>query len=449
MNSRVGGLHGYEHEHPTEAEVESLLLQEKGSASTPGASRVVRHLLRECAACQERSRAQLRPKDGYDYSAAFLGAERKLSDFFAEGRPCPVPAEILSTELRSLPKAEQKDQAGHNPRFKCRELAELLIESSHATRYSDVSEMLHLAELARIVAEACTIQDAGSASKLADLKGRAWGHLAISLRVSGRLQEAEEAIKTAQRYIEAGTGAPPLQARLLEQRSSLLKSQGRYPEAIELAEEAAAIYLEIGQTHNYATALVHKAIPFHYAGMPEEVISVLNQAIPLIDPEKNPHVLLAACHNLVLSYIELDQPEQALSLYFEARELYKEFEDDIILLRAGWQEGQLLRDLGYLTAAETALLQARKGFVERNLAHEVAMVSLDLACVYVKLGWIDRLKETVAEAIPIFTALRVGREALAALLQLQHAAGQEQQALEIIGTLNRRLAPLAIRSTAK
>ncbi len=76
------------------------------------------------------------------------------------------------------------------------------------------------------------------------------------------------------------------------------------------------------------------------------------------------------------------------------------------------------------------------------------MVSLDLAWVYVKLGRTDSLKQTVAEAIPIFTSLRVGREALAALLQLQHAAGQEQQALDLIRMLNTRLAPLVNR-TAK
>lgn len=420
----------------------------KDGSTTRGTSRVVRHLLQECAVCQERSRARLRPPEGYDYSAAFRGAEQKLSEFFAEaGRSYPVSAEALYSELRTLPAAEQKDRAQNDIHFKNRELVELLLDQSHAARYSDASEMSHLAELAKIIAEACTIEDAGSAARLADLRGRAWGDFASSLRVSFRHLEAEEALMTAERYVDKGTRDPSLRARTIEQKASLRKSQGRYSEAIELADESAAIFFEIGQTHEFARALVHKALACHYAGLTEESIDVLNRAIPLIDPETNPHLLLAACHNMVVSYLEVDRPEQALSLYFETRDLYKEFDDDLILLKFTWQEGQLLRDLGHLTAAETALLQARRGYVEKKLAHEVAMVSLDLAWVYVKLGRIDRLKETVNEAIPIFTALRVSRETLAALLQLQHAAGQEKQALELISTLNRRLAPLTNRST--
>jgi hypothetical protein len=87
-------------------------------------------------------------------------------------------------------------------------------------------------------------------------------------------------------------------------------------------------------------------------------------------------------------------------------------------------------------------LQAREGFLERNLAYEVAVVSLDLSAVYVRLGEVDQVSQTVAETLPIFRALRVGRETLAALLQLQKMADREQEALSLIQLLTQRLEQL-------
>ena len=448
MSSGLGGKVVW-HDHPTDTDLDEFMRAGRLPTNVNvRQARIVRHLLGECSECQARSRARLSSPGESGYDAAFAGAEKALADFLAPGRAPEKPPEELAAELHSL-SAEEQVLMVVSDRFAYPSMVELLVERSHGKRYKDAEEMMHLAHLAVLAAGACTAEKAGSKPRLSDLRGQAWGSLGNSHRISGRLAEAEDAIAKAEDYLRAGTGDPPLRARLFEQKTSLRMHQNRYAEAIELAEEAADIYQEIGWTHDFASALVSKAVACYDAGEPEQAVIVLNRAIPLIDPEGNPHLLLAACHNLMHSYISLGRPEQALSLYFEVRDLYEEFDDDLILLRVGWQQGQLLRDLGHLRAAETVLLQARTGFQERNLARQAAMVSLDLAWVYVKLGWFDRLKEMVAEAIPIFTALRVGREALAALLQLQHAAGQEQQALELIRNLNSRLAPLASRSSAQ
>jgi tetratricopeptide (TPR) repeat protein len=352
------------------------------------------------------------------------------------------PGQLLK-ELDQVPYDRQLARVEEDETFWVPQLVELLIERSHTARYADPEMMLHWACLGRGVAARSSAESLGSAPRLADLRARAWGQYGNALRVASRLPEAEEAMVTAQGYLQEGTGDPALKARLNEQIASLHTFQRRFSAAITVLADAAEIYRQLGETHAFARTLVQEAIASLYAGEADSAVGLLNRAIPLIDHEGDPHLLLAACHNLVRCYIDLDLPEQALSIYSETRDLYKEFGDSLILLRANWQEGQLLRDLGHLRAAETALLRARQGFLDRDLMYEVAVVCLDLAALYIKLKNVEDLKETVIATVPIFRALQVDREALASLLQLQQVADQEHQAMELIRFLNARIEPLA------
>lgn len=451
--------------HPTIEELESFFRSASPSSSVPRPLQVVRHLLAGCPTCCERLQAAgwggrrlerfVRiaseiDESGYEYSRAFAAAERRLAAFFAAEAPPSEPIDKLFAEIALLSNEDQDQKIVGDPRFSHPALVRYLIDRSHDVRYEDPQNMLHLAQLASRAAEACSAPVAGSPERLADLRAQAWGHLGNSLRVSGRLVESEEVLVRAQNYRREGTGDPPLHARTLEQWASLRTFQGRFKEAMDLADEAGRIYEAIGEQQKLAGSLLHKANAAIYAGHTEPAIRILNRAISLIDPDESSQLLLAACHNLILCYIDVGKPEQALSLYFDVRELYREFDGHTtILLRTAWQEGRLLRDLGFLPAAEVALRRARQGFLERNLAYEVALVSLDLTTVYVRLGKVEEVRQLAAEAIPIFRALRVEREALGALLQLQQAAGQEQQALELIRTLNAHLAPLAQRNNAR
>jgi tetratricopeptide (TPR) repeat protein len=446
--------------HPTRLDLETFLDDPTRVSATTN-SLVIRHLLAGCRTCRdqadrlerERQRLdkllQLRPTQAnsaaasrYDYGKAFAGAERALAAFFAQGRPAAASADELQAELSSLPPEEQVRLIGSDRRFANPELVKRLVDASQAVRFHDSERLLHLAHLACLVAESCSKEDCGSPERLADLRCQSWRQYGTGLRVQSRLRESDAAFTRAQRFCEEGTGDPPVRAQLYATLLSLRMAQRRFNEAIELAEQAGQIYLEIGDRNALASTLVQKAIAFIYAGDPGEAVPILNRAIPLINGQDDPHLLLAACHNLVQCYLDLERPEQALSLFFEIRGLYREVDDALILLRAGLQEGYMLRDLGHLRAAEAALLRAREGFCEHKLMQEAAMVSLDLAAIYVKVGDTEKLKEMVATTVPIFHSLGVDRETLAFLLQLQQLTEQSPKAFELIRALGTKVEQL-------
>lgn len=450
--------------HPTRADLEAFLHDATRVAATTNAF-VIRHLVAGCRACGEhlddlgweRRRfdrlLQLRPSSleesnagsGFDYGQAFAGAERALAAFFAQGRPPEFSADELRAELDTLAASEQIRRVSTDRRFANPELVKQLIEASQAVRFHDPEKLLHLAHLGCLAAESCSAEECGSPERLADLRCQGWRQYGTALRVQSRLRESEAAFARAQRFCEEGTGDPPVRAQLFSTLLSLRMAQRRFSEAIQLAEEAGQIYQEIGENNALASTLVQKAIAYIYAGEPVNAVPILNRAIPLIDPQDT-HLLLAACHNLVRCYIDLERPEQALSLFFEIRDLYREVDDALILLRAGCQEGYMLRDLGHLRAAEAAFIRARDGFCEHKILYEAAVASLDLAAIYVKMGDVEKLEQTVATTVPIFRSIGVDREALASLLQLRQLAEQGQRAFEVIRLLGTQIEQLGRKS---
>lgn len=191
-----------------------------------------------------------------------------------------------------------------------------------------------------------------------------------------------------------------------------------------MVTEAEQIYRELGERYLLSGTQIQKAVILVYAGEAETAAGILQKAIPSIDPE-DIYLLLAAHHNLCHCYVELGRPDEALAIHCEIRKLYQDCKDPLILLRATWQEGQLLREIGHLHNAEVALLRARRGFEEEGLAYEMALVCLDLGEVYWKLESFDKLRSTLDQAVPILRSLQLDREVLASLLRLQQAAERE------------------------
>ncbi len=434
--------------HPTDQELSLLLRSNKGKEQPLLLRGVVRHLLAGCSRCKdklsclERGELELEPpaasgthrEEGtepreaesprsrggkYNYEEVFAKAEHVLSLFLADGRPREEPpgavlAELFACQMEGVP-------SSHANRAAIPALIRWLASRSHRARYSDPDEMLHWGLMARLAADSCSTTVAGSPYRLADLKARAWGQFGNSLRVGGRTAEAEEVLAAAQSYIETGTGDPALRARLNEQITSLCIFQKRFADAKALTSEAVQIYRDLGDWHRFARASVQEAVVLTYSGDSKKAATILKLALPLIKPEADHHLAVAARHNLVHCYIDMNRPDLAKAAYFEARNFYRGPANDLILLRAAWQEGQLLQSLGHFEAAEKALLRAQRGFFEIGLAFEAIAVTHDLADVFRQMGDTVKLEEVTKAASGQIREMRPQAEALASFEKLQHA----------------------------
>jgi hypothetical protein len=148
-------------DHPNVQDWEGFLKSPSRPGHTARNAKILRHLLAACAVCHDQLQAMGWPGSrlerlvylpgaeaqpaGYDYSQAFAKAEKSVSDFLAEAPLPQVSPDLLLEELDQVPR-DRRSLLVREQRFASARMVPLLIERSHAVRYSDPEEMLFWAE---------------------------------------------------------------------------------------------------------------------------------------------------------------------------------------------------------------------------------------------------------------------------------------------------------------
>ena len=225
---------------------------------------------------------------------------------------------------------------------------------------------------------------------------------------------------------------------MLQVRAQLLADQGQLVESIRDLDSALAIYKSTGDLHQQGRVLIGKGRVLGCFGMAEEAIVTLLEGLQRIDREYDPRLELVAKHNLVQHYLESGRENQALELLLEVRRLHSDLGNEVDLIRLRWIEGKARLECNELSEAETEFIEAKSYFIDSGMTLDAALVSLDLATVYLRQARITELKELAREMLAVFNALGIQREALAALaffnkaLEIEHvtALGALQECLE-------------------
>lgn len=416
--------------HPDLRTLERFL---SGELSGEQGRALERHLL-TCRSCEDRLLASL-PASG-------VGVVLSLRRIVAEKQPSLLRRRLdliveragaagLWEELRGRDSASRRDLILNDRAYRTWGLFEFLVDLSRDVLPQEPREAESLARLALLVAEHL---DAGfygeSAIETAQVK--AWTHLANALRVLADFREAEQAFERAESHLAWSWLDPVDEALILELKGAMRRAQGRYGEALELLDDAIALYREVNESHRHGRALIVKGLTLQYQGDPEAAADCFRTSLFLLDGPREPRLLLMSQCNLISCLNLSGRAAEAALLLPEAKALIEQAGKRSDVLRLAWIEGRVQTSLEQWSAAEETFQWIREAFAEDGLVFDAALVSLYLAGVYIRQGKTAEVKRLAEEMLPVFRSRDIHREALAALIVFHKAAEMEQLTLDLV-----------------
>lgn len=405
-------------DHPPRETLEAFL---RGPLAPEGSRQVIAHLMAGCVRCRQ----VIEPLAAAIFALA-TGRER-MADLENER----LEARFKMTQLLCGGRQDGELSRAEEPGFWTWGLCEALLDTGWELRESDPTGMLCLAELAVEASEQLDPKICGAAP-LADLRAQAWAGLANAYRVSDQLPLAETAMVRATAARREGTGSPLLRARLAELSASLHCDQRQFPAAFRLLDLAYRLYRRHGDLHDAGRALITKGLHTGYTGDPEEGIRLITRGLRRVERARDPRLVFQGLHNILLFRVELGEFRTARRQLWEMRPLYSRHADRIAQVKLRWIEGKIFVGLGDLDHAEGALRQAKAAFDAEGLIYDGAIISFDLAAVWLRQGKTSEVHRLAGEMLDTFRARSIAREALASLLMLRDAAGRNEATLELI-----------------
>jgi tetratricopeptide (TPR) repeat protein len=342
----------------------------------------------------------------------------------------------LFEELMQHPAARQQLLVQNSSRFRDRMLCERLLQASHEEGFHDPARSQQLARVAVAVAErlaTVTTFSVTSPDLLAGLRARAWAQLGNALRICSDHEASAAAFRTAEELLSANPRLGLLdKARVFDLRASLHRDRRQFAEAARLLDRVIAIYRRLGQSTLMGQALAQKGNVLLHTHDTAGSMTLLRRALELIDPQEDPRWYLIVRHNLIAALLDDGKPREAFAMLFHTRPLYLKMGDRMNLLRLRWLEGQVAQGLHRLEQAEAAFREVRDAFVDLGIEYDAALVSLDLAAVYVEQGRTAETRVLAQEMLAFFESRQIHREAMAAFLVFCNAAQMEQAGISLV-----------------
>lgn len=383
--------------------------------------KVVPHLLERCPVCQEIHREILRMQ----------GEMRHWNEEVVVNEGLAAPE--LWAQIAELQYEDQAKRIEEDTDFQIWGLCQLLLNKSLDAAFEDPVGAVNFANLA--VDISWRLGDVYHPEWIQDLRARSLAYLGNARRVLGELRSADDVFRLADMHLMQGTGEPRVQAEILDLQSSLRRAQRRLDEALVLSEKALSLYRTAEDRRGVGISLLKKAKILEEKGDLQRAIDLLTNRFGEIEAVGDSQLMAISRFNLLGCLTLAERYEDAARLLPDVRSFTKGSNEPLNILRLRWTEGKIERGLGRIAEAESAFHEVQTAFLERGMAYDAALVSLDLAVVYLRERKLPELKQLASGLVLLFESRDVHREALGALYLFQKACEEEQLTEQAVNRL--------------
>lgn len=304
-------------------------------------------------------------------------------------------------------------------------VVELLCDESERAASQDIRRAQDLAFLAVLVAAELRVPEEWRLCLL----GYAAGHLSNAYRVISNLIEAAELLTIAKLLWSAGRDPEKLldPGRLLDLEGSLRRAQRRFPEALDVLEQAALV------TRRRVQVALKRAVTLEARGQYESAIETLLPVTALV--EEHPERRLLTIHRFTLAtcLVHLGRSREAALLLPSIRQLVKELKDKEDSVRCRWLEGRIAAGLGSPDEALRALAEARQEFMERSLHYDAALCIVE--SLVISLGIAGDVQSLIQDLKPLCATTDIHAGPRSALTLLDQKVERREASAELASRL--------------
>ncbi len=280
----------------------------------------------------------------------------------------------LWEELKRLPAPEQIERIETSPTLQTRELFEAVMAAASAAALDDPFRGEETALVAFSLANAIPSSRCPERSRH-DLLSEALQVIGNCRRLTGDWPGSAAAFDLSQGHLEAGTGDPIREARLLSVQASLASETGNLERAQALLSRAAAIYLREQDSAALASVSVQEANTLLAAGRHEEARTGAEEALRVLTPRESRLEMLA--RSIITECLAvLRRPHEALRSLASTWPLYEQFWGRRTELRLRDLEALVLDALGYPQDAEAVFRYCIEGYLESELYKDAFLTML-------------------------------------------------------------------------